>query len=105
MIGPYVADQSILIRYFGLSEFRRHFQASQEPLPGSSSLSRDFPSSHFQLQLMAALNSALVMWSMCTPAAESKSRSRAEFRAAINCSWKWLDGKSLLREEDPGNDS
>jgi hypothetical protein len=31
--------------------------------------------------------------------------TRAEFRAAINCSWKWLDGKSLLREDDPGNSS
>ena len=33
------------------------------------------------------------------------SSPRAEFRAAINCSWKWLDGKSLLREEDPDNAS
>jgi len=31
--------------------------------------------------------------------------TRAEFRAAINCNWKWLDGKSLLTEEDPGNGS
>jgi len=31
--------------------------------------------------------------------------TREEFRAAINCSWKWLDGKSLLREEESDNGS
>merc|ERR1719268_97548 len=26
--------------------------------------------------------------------------TREEFRGAIDCSWKWLDGKSLLKDED-----
>ena len=39
--------------------------------------------------------SVLITWSL-----------REKFRAAINCSWKWLDGKSLLREEEAvGKDS
>ena len=56
-------------------------------------LDLDFDSAagvHFApMTRLANFNSVLITWSL-----------REKFRAAINCSWKWLDGKSLLREEE-----